>query len=288
MRSPVRAGPGSPALQPNHSLDEVSGAVSEGPNVVRWARAIRQLVGEPLVAVKLPSKHAAQADALVGQHVAAVDTHGKHLLVHLSDGHTLHCHGLMQGYWHVGRPGMLPDGEAAVRVRLRTAEWEALFLHGPVAQLLSGAELAQHAKLQALGPDVMSERFDRAEAGRRVRAAGAEIAEAIVDQNVVAGIGNTYKSEALFVAGIDPRRSAADIAPEELAALWDVVIPLMWDEANCEGEWSTLPAELRGRGERHWVYRRSGRPCLKCGSRIRLVRQGKFNRATYLCTQCQR
>jgi len=266
--------------------EEAAQAMSEGPNVVRWARAVRQLAGEPLVAVKLPAKHAGHAESLVGQHVAAVDTHGKHLLIRLSDGRTLHCHGMMQGYWHVGPPGPPPEAEAAVYVRLRTVAREALFLHGPLAELLTPEELARHARLRALGPDVMGPEFDREEAWRRVQAVRCEIAEAIVDQQVVAGIGNIYKAEGLFLAGIDPRRAAAEVARPELEALWEAVIPLMWDEANGAGEWSTLPPELRG-GERHWVYGRSGRACLRCGTRVGFLRQGRHRRATFLCPQCQ-
>jgi endonuclease-8 len=187
--------------------------MSEGPNVVQWARMLRQLVGQPLVAVELSAEHGEQGEGLMGEQVAAVDTHGKHLLVRLSDGRTLHCHGMIDGYWQVGAPGAPePEGEAAVRVRLCTAAREALFVNGPVAELLSPDELAAHPQLTALGPDVMSGEFDRDEAWRRIQAANAEVAEAIVDQKVVAGIGNIYKAEGLFLAGIHPRRRTTQVS----------------------------------------------------------------------------
>ncbi len=262
--------------------------MSEGPNVIQWARSLERLVGEPFEAVMLPGKYESQAEALVGECITAADTHGKHLLVRLSNGWTLHCHGMLDGYWHVGAAGPDPQTEGTVRIRLRTAGHEALFLNSPVVELLTAEELASHRRLTALGPDVMSAEFDREEAWRRLRAARAEIAEAIVDQTVVAGIGNIYKAEGLFLAGIHPERAAAEVSREEIEALWDAVIPLMWREANDPGPWTTLPPELSETGESHWVYGRSGRPCLRCGTRIRFIRQGRYRRATVYCPGCQR
>lgn len=261
--------------------------MSEGPNVIQWARALRQLAEEPLIEVKLPAKHAKQSAELVGQHVAAVDTHGKHLLTRLSDGRTLNCHGMIKGHWAVGAPGTQHHSERDVYVRLRTAKYEAVFINGPIAELLTPWELSTHPRLLALGPDVMSPEFDRDEAWRRVQSSRCEISEAIVNQTVVAGMGNIYKAEGLFVARIDPRRAAAEIRREELEALWDGVIPLMWDEANGPGPWTTLPPELRSTGERHWVYGRNGRPCLRCRARVRFIRQGRYRRSTFFCPNCQ-
>lgn len=261
--------------------------MSEGPNVIQWARSLRRLAGEPFEAVMLPGKYEGEAEALVGECIAAVDTHGKHVLIRLSDGRTLHCHGMLDGYWDVAAAGRVPP-QGTVRVRLQTSEHEALFLNSPVVELLTAEELASHRRLTALGPDVMSAGFDREEAWRRLRAADAEIAEAIVDQTVVAGIGNIYKAEGLFLAGIHPARAAAEVSREEIEALWDAVIPLMWREANDPGPWTTLPPELSETGESHWVYGRSGRPCLRCGVRIKFMRQGRYRRATFYCPGCQR
>ncbi len=262
--------------------------MSEGPNVVQWARALRQLVDEPLEAVTLPPRYEQHEHSLVGCHITAVGTHGKHLLVRLPEGRTLHCHGMIDGYWRVAAAGALQKAEGTIRVYLRTARHEAAFFNSELVELLTPEELAAHPRLTALGPDVMSATFDRDEAWRRLRAARCEIAEAIVDQTVVAGIGNIYKAEALFLAGIDPKRPSAEVLRDEVEALWDAVIPLMWREADGIEPWSTLPPELSETGERHCVYGRSGKPCLRCGSRIRFIRQGRYRRATYYCPHCQR
>jgi len=116
-------------------------------------------VGEPFEAVMLPRKYESQAETLAGECITAVDTHGKHLLVRLSDGRTLHCHGMLDVYWDVGAAGRMPQPKGTVRVRLRTAEHEALFLNSPVVELLTAEELASHRRLTALGPDVMSATF---------------------------------------------------------------------------------------------------------------------------------
>ena len=261
--------------------------MSEGPNVIQWARALRRLVGQPLLATKLPSRYDGEP-SLVGQHLAAVGTHGKHLLARFSDGRTLNTHGMLDGYWRVGRPGGSRASEGSVRVRLRTAAAEALFVNGRIAELLTPEEMARHPRLAALGPDVMSPEFRCGEAWPRVHAFAGEISEAIVDQRVVAGIGNIYKCEGLFVAGIDPRRPAEDVTRDEVDELWDAVIPLMWHEADCVGRWTTLPDDLARTGEQHWVYGRRGQPCFRCGERVRTVRQGAYRRTTFFCAGCQR
>ena len=263
--------------------------MSEGPNVIQWARALRCLVGAPLVAVKLPSGHGGESRTLLGHHLTAVDTHGKHLLARLSDGRTLNCHGMLDGHWRVSPVGASQrPPEKSVCVRLRTAGHEALFVNGRVAELLTAEQLARHPRVAALGPDVMSPQFSYSEVWPRVHALGAEIAEAIVNQNVVAGIGNIYKCEGLFLAGIDPRRPASDVTRDEVDDLWEALIPLMWHEADCVGRWTTLPDDLARTGEQHWVYGRRGRPCFRCGNGVRMVKQGRYRRTTFFCALCQR
>ena len=106
--------------------------MAEGHTLVRWAGWLKPLVGEPLEKVELPRRFADRAAGLVGQHVARIETKGKHLLLHLSGGDTIHCHAMMYGSWQVGKPGMkLRKEERVVRVRMRTATREAVFFHGP-------------------------------------------------------------------------------------------------------------------------------------------------------------
>ena len=271
--------------------------MAEGHAVIRWARRLGPLVGEPLTHVQMPKRWGERPDGLVGQHLLAPRTHGKHLLLPLSGGETLHCHGSMYGSWQVGeRPLELRKEARHVRLRLDTAGHEAVFYHGPTVELLSPEELAEHERLTSLGPDVMAPlpdhtpggAFDRAKAARRIRARGTDpVKPVLLDQRVVAGVGNIFASEGLFLAGVDPRRAADSLTDEELNALWDAVHPMMWAGTERWGRTKTTPPEMQAEGKNRWVYQRKGKPCWVCETPVELVRLPPYDRATYLCPRCQ-
>jgi endonuclease VIII len=264
--------------------------VAEGPAVVRWSLALRPLIGEPLLAVGAPRRWHDRAAAILGATVTDVETRGKHLLLHLSNGGAIHGHAMQYGSWQVGEPGMsLRKVERYIRLRLRTARHEAVYYHGPVMEILTADELATHGALLALGPDLMRHDFDPGEAARRIASAGNRpIGDAVLDQRLVAGIGNIFKSEGLFLARIDPRRPARTVSRRALGSLWAELIPLMHASADHIGPTTTLPPDLLSPTERHWVYRRRGHPCRRCGTPIAMERQGELRRATYYCPRCQR
>ena len=171
-----------------------------------------------------------------------------------------------------------------------------MFFYGPTVELLTPDEVAHHERLNKLGPDVMGTGpnltpaclFDRVEATDRVRAlVGVPIGSAVQDQRAVAGIGNIYASEGLFLAGVSPLRDAATVAPEELDRLWDALPPLMWEGTTRYGRTVTVPPELREQGETRWVYQRKGKPCLVCGTPVEKHALPPFERAAYRCPVCQ-
>ncbi len=264
--------------------------MAEGHAVIRWARALESLVGAPLIEVRLPKRWGARGQQLIGHHITAISTHGKHLLLHLSNDETIHTHAMQYGSWQIGRRGMALRKEARyVRLRLVTATHEAVFYHGPVIELLTRDELVTHGALTALGPDVMSHDFDRDEAARRVHAAGDRpIGDVVMDQRVMAGLGNIFKSEGLFLAGIDPRRPVRSVSRAELNRLWDAIIPIMWRGTERYGKTATTTPELIAANTLHYVYRRRGHPCLRCATPITMIRQGDLERSTYFCPHCQR
>lgn len=266
--------------------------MAEGHSILRWARRLRGLCGAPLRQVVLPERFGLLHTQLVGEQVTRIDTHGKHLLLRLSDGQTLHCHALMVGSWQFGAPGMPLRRQASeVKLRLTTARFEAVFFNGPVVELLDERGLACHPSLSRLGPDVLHEPFDREAAWQRLQAnEQLPIGDAVLRQELVAGIGNIFKSEALFMARTDPRHRVADLGRERVERLWNAVIPIMRAAAAASGPIVTTPAHLRRRGERTWVYRRHRRPCLWCGDAIERLYQGppKRQRSTYFCARCQR
>jgi formamidopyrimidine-DNA glycosylase len=134
----------------------------------------------------------------------------------------------------------------------------------------------------------MAAHFDRNEAARRVTDAEQRpIGDAILDQRVVAGLGNIFKSEGLFLAKIDPRRPAFEVQRDELERLWDQISPIMHRGTERYGKTATTPDEMREAGQLHYVYRRLGRPCFVCGTKIEMIRQGELERSTYFCSYCQ-
>lgn len=264
--------------------------MAEGHAVVRWARALAPLVGEPIVRIDVPRRWRERAAVLLGTRIRGIETRGKHLLLHCSSGDVIHGHAMQYGSWQVGETGMTPRKDLRVaRLHIVTPAHEAIYYHGPVMEILSESELREHGALRALGPDIMSATFDAKEVARRVRAAGErEIGDVVLDQRVVAGIGNIYKSEGLFLARIDPCRPAGEIGAHALGRLWKTLGPLMHEGTRSFGAIATLPAGVSENGERNWVYRRRTRPCFVCGTPIEMVRQGELRRATYYCPSCQR
>jgi endonuclease-8 len=204
--------------------------------------------------------------------VTAVESRGKHLLVRFAAGPVLHTHLRMRGSWHLYRPGSAwRRPPRAARVVVETPEAVAVCFAAPVVELLSPAEEAAHPVLRALGPDVMAPGFPVSAVVERLRAhAQAEIGEALLDQTLVAGVGNIYKSETLFACGVDPFAPVATLDDPTLDAI------------------ARTAERLMKRGPRpRAVYGRAGRPCRRCGTLILMRRQGPMGRSTYWCPRCQ-
>ena len=264
--------------------------MAEGHAVARWADALQQLIGESVREVVVPPRWRERAEQLRGAVVTRVHAHGKHLVLHFSSDWVIHTHAMQYGSWQVGPIGQPLRKEARyARLRLTTDRLEALFYHGPVMEVLSPDELATHERYGSLGPDLLHDGFAPTSIRESLRAQGArEIGDAVLDQRIVAGIGNIYKSEGLFLAAIHPARRADSVTPHELRVFFDELIPLMQAGRREYGMTITLPAELRFEPwMRNWVYRRRGQPCFVCGSPIEMMRQGDFQRTTYFCSRCQ-
>jgi endonuclease-8 len=192
----------------------------------------------------------------------------------------------MKGSWHRYRPGELwrLPARRAVCV-LETDAAVAVCFDAPVVELLTDADLARHATLRALGPDLLGESPDLEEAVRRLRDRDAvPLGEALLDQRTAAGIGNVIKSEALFMARLDPWAQVRAFSDEDLHAVLGRAAQLL--AANTSGGRRVITGR-RSPGEALWVYLRAGRPCRRCGTLIRARRQGSQARTTYWCPSCQ-
>jgi endonuclease-8 len=225
-------------------------------------------------------------DRVVGATVASVESRGKHLLIGFDNGLTLRTHMRMTGSWHRYRPGerwRLPAQSATVVIE--TPEAVAVCFNAPVAELLTGTELARHARLNALGPDLLSKDFEPDVAVAQLRdRPDAEVANALLDQEAMAGIGNVYKSEVLFLERTNPWTDVSALSDERLGAIVATARRLM--RANLRGG-ARVTTGRRQPGAGLWVYGRAGRPCRRCATLIRAARQGELARTTYWCPRCQ-
>jgi endonuclease-8 len=259
--------------------------VPEGDTV--WLAAQRMntaLAGAVLTRGELRVPRLAAID-LTGATVTEVVPRGKHMLTRLADGRTLHTHYRMDGSWHIQRPGTRWRGGPAHEVRavLATEEWECVGYRLHDMALVPTAredEVVGH-----LGPDVLSPDWDVEEALRRLRAHPDEqIGVAILDQRNLAGPGNLYKTEALFLAGVNPWARVADVP--DLRALVERARTLMLANRDRPAQSTT---GITRRGWDHWVAGRKGRPCRRCRTPIALGDQGPDlqERVTWWCPTCQ-
>jgi len=274
--------------------------VPEGDTIFRAAAALhRALAGRVVTGFDTalaPLARVHDDSPITGRTVDRCESVGKHLLITFSGDLVLRTHMRMSGSWHLYRPGERWQRRPnAMRVRLDTDTWVAVAFDVPVAEFLTTRDLGRSRALNTLGPDLLSPAFNRDEALARMAGAGARsIAEVLLDQRVIAGIGNVFKSEVLFLCGIHPDRLASMLAPADFARVVDVAVPLM--RANTGAAASSGIVTYRGlrrttrqaSGEETlWVYGRVGKPCRKCGTPIASAKRGIDARSTYWCPRCQ-
>jgi endonuclease VIII len=230
---------------------------------------------------------------LVGQHVAAVEPRGKHLLVWFAPSDlALHTHMRMSGSWHLYRQAerwRRPQRQA--RVVLDVPGWTAVCFNAPVCALLTRRQVERHPALAALGPDALADVPDLDEAERRLaRLPDVAIAEALLDQRVLAGVGNVYKCEVLFLHGVDPWAPVAAVPDAERRRLLETAERLLKANVSTGAVRRTTTRDPRLApmgGDRLYVYGRARRPCRRCATPIRVARQGEQARLTYWCPRCQ-
>ena len=259
----------------------------EGDTIYRIADVMRRVLldGEVVAARGRPG--GARLEQVVGTRVQSVTTRGKHLLVGFDGGLTLHAHLQMRGTWHRYRPGepWRRQADRAVAV-LETASAVAVCFDAPTVELIETRALAIHPVLAELGPDLLAGEPQLDEVAARMAAGGARgltIAEALIDQRVVAGIGNVYRSEVLASSLLSPWVTAGSLADEALARLLATASTMLrWNLDG--GVRRTIPGA--GGGER-LVYGRAGRPCRRCGAPIRSSALGQPPRRVYWCPRCQ-
>ena len=272
----------------------------EGDTIFRAARTLNQALAGRVV-TRFETAYAPLASVhdqmpITGRTIERVESHGKWLLFHFSGDLILVTHMLMSGSWHIYRTGeRWKRARSHMRVVVATSQFEAVAFDVPVARFHTARSLERHTSIPALGPDLLGKTFSEDEAVQRLLArADEEIANVLLNQRVMAGIGNVFKSEICFACGVHPFRQVATLRPQEVDCLLATARKFLAMNASpTEQEGiATYTGGRRTTGSRNqaarlWVYRRHGQPCRRCGASILMRKQGTGARSTYWCPQCQ-
>jgi endonuclease VIII len=258
--------------------------VPEGDTVWLTARRLHEaLAGRVLTRSDVRVPRYATTN-LAGRTVTEVAARGKHLLIRVEGGITVHTHLRMDGSWRVRPARERIANSHRIRLVLANDTWQAAGYQLGIVEVLPTAREA--SVVGHLGPDLLGPDWDEVEAARRLRAAPARaIGEALLDQRNLAGIGNIFLTEMLFLRGVSPWRPVGEVA--DLDALVELGRRLL--EAN-KDRIGQVTTGVGRRGEEAWVYGRAGQPCRRCGTRIRRAEQGGAGeeRVRFWCPQCQR
>jgi endonuclease-8 len=265
----------------------------EGDTLFRTAATLQRAIGGQVVTrfeTVLPKLARVDVDEpIAGRTVERIESAGKWLLMRFSGDLTLLTHMLMSGSWHIYRPGeRWYRGRQHMRIVIETERMMAVAFDVPVAEFHTDDTLAKRRGFSTLGPDLLAEEFDAEAAIRNLRAEpDAEIAAALLRQRNLAGIGNEFKSEVLFEAGVHPFRPAGSLSTDEFRRIMDVARRQLSDNVRQRAPLRRTTRRTQP-GENLWVYNRSGQPCRKCGEKITARRHGADGRLTFWCPRCQR
>ena len=250
----------------------------EGDSIHRVAQRLgAALLDKRIERAEAPSPRSPlhhRAGELEGRVLERAEARGKHLLAHFSGGLVLHTHLGVNGRWRISTTGDSPYGSPWLL--FASGRVVASQTGGQILRLVSESRARNDPGLMQLGPDPLRQGFDAVEAAQRFRIAGAgrEVGDALLDQRIVAGIGNAIRNEACFRAGINPWRRVEDLSAEEAERL------IRENEA-------VMRISLRSGRRPRSVYRATRAACPRCGGRIRSRGQGDANRSAYWCPSCQ-
>jgi endonuclease VIII len=273
----------------------------EGDTIFRTARALQQgLAGHQVTSFETayaPLASVNDQSPVAGRVIERVESRGKWLLIHFSGDLILATHMLMSGSWHIYRVGeRWKRSRSHMRIVIGTSELVAVAFDVPVARFHTARTLERFTGVATLGPDVLSTVFAADEARTRLLEHGSEeVGNVLLNQRVMAGIGNVFKSEICFACGVNPFRTIATLTPKEVDCL--LAIARRFLEVNVaqgSGDKIVTYTGLRrttgnsNPAARLWVYRRSGSACRRCGTAILMRKQGIGARSTYWCPDCQK
>jgi endonuclease-8 len=261
--------------------------VPEGDSLYRFAARLRAaLEGKPVLAARSHGPGPVPAvERVIGATCTGVRSQGKNVIISFDNGLALRGHLRMYGTWQIYRPGeewQRPEREA--RLVLEVADAVVVNFSAPVIELIEERALPLHRPIAALGPDLLDEEFDAAEALRRFRdpeRAALTIGDAVMDQRVMAGVGNIWKHEALFRCGLNPWRRVGELDDATLLEVIETARHLLRASVGKPNRYNL------SRRPTMYVYMRAGQGCRRCFTRIRSAPQGVDIRQTAWCPKCQ-
>ena len=273
----------------------------EGDTIFRTARNLgRALVGRPVTSFRstFPWLMRFNDDTpLIGQTVDRVEARGKWLLIFFSGGGILASHLLMNGRWHIYRRGeRWQVARIHMRIAIENSEYQAVGFRVPVARMHTAQSLERDLHIACAESDLLSAEFNAEAALERLLAHAREaVADVLLDQAVLAGAGNVFKSEICFVCGVNPFRVIGTLTRGEAEEMIACAQRLL--KANVLEDSGDTIVTYRGQRRRTthasdpgaslWVYGRAGEACRRCAEPIRCRKQGADARVTFWCPRCQ-
>ncbi len=280
----------------------------EGDTIYRAARALQKAIGgKPVTAFEANvATLASVADdkGIIGRTVEKVEARGKWCLIHFSGDLILVTHMLMSGSWHIYRVGeKWFSPRRSMRCSITTGDFIAVAFNVPVTEFHTERSLARYSQVPKLGVDILSDGYST-EAGiaalrnYATQNPDAETGVTLLNQRVMAGLGNVYKSEVPFAAGVNPFRHLSTLTERELEVMAEVSGRYMRanindgsDSNNTDGivtySGNRRTTHSMNAGDRLWVYGRQGQECRRCGALVMMRKQGEQARSTYWCPGCQ-
>ncbi len=272
----------------------------EGDTIYRAARTLhRALAGQLVTGFETQLPQLARIDEdrpLKGRSVDGVDANGKWMRIYFSGDLILLTHMLMSGSWHIYRPGeRWQRPRIQMRAVIYTAPFTAVAFQVPIAEFHSADTLSRHRSVLRVGPDVLAPEFDSVLAVKQIRSQpDLEVGEALLRQDLLAGLGNVFKSEVCFASGVNPFRLVRTLSDAELDMLMmkarSFLLANVADGAGDQIVTYTGMRRTSGRSDpeaRLWVYKRRGEACRKCATPIVSYKQGEGARITFWCPKCQ-
>jgi endonuclease VIII len=265
----------------------------EGDTIFRSARTLQQaLAGYKVTLFETAYAQLASVNdqsPVAGRTIEQVESRGKWLLIHFSSDLILATHMLMSGSWHIYRVGeRWKRSRRHMRVVVGTADLLAVAFDVPVARFHTRRTLERFLGIAGLGPDLLGGSFAADEVSARLlEQESEEVGNVLLNQRVLAGIGNVFKSEICFACGVHPFRKIASLRPQEVDCLLATARRFLAASVAEDGEGRRTTGSIHPTA-RYWVYRRAGSACRRCGTTIVMRRQGVGARSSYWCPDCQK